>query len=159
MPSAAVAAALLNRASIEHRANALSAAADNYAAALKIVQSDPRIRADAKVVGKNNRRRDGRRHAIANDEDFTLLHGDVIINRLDRAIGIQHPAIAADHLTFAKPAIFSFSDFESAVGADHDIKRELEIGGQNFPMVALNRINLAAFDRDGIRSVIGLRLK
>jgi hypothetical protein len=44
--SAAVAAALLNRAGIEHRANALNAAADNYAAALKIAQSDPRIRAD-----------------------------------------------------------------------------------------------------------------
>ena len=44
--SAAVAAALLNRAGVEQHANDLQAAGENYAAALRIIQSDPRIRAD-----------------------------------------------------------------------------------------------------------------
>jgi len=43
--SAAVAAALVNRASIEQHANAPEAALENYAAALKIVQSNPQEKA------------------------------------------------------------------------------------------------------------------
>jgi tetratricopeptide (TPR) repeat protein len=48
--SAAVAAALVNRANIEQHANALNAAAENFAAALKIVQSTPEMHAQNVVL-------------------------------------------------------------------------------------------------------------